>query len=196
MKSPIIKALPMLRSLFGVVFIVCAVSISGFVFAGPPREGNSGNEGWEATVTTDAGSYLSVYCFLPDGVLVEVQKYPGRDGTTSFAFYEQKNGKLVIKWNRLRNGSLVEVAIETGELVKVADGKLSYTIIDHTDAAQKGSKLEFKRIAFKDQEYGVMLELARGLNQLKLKELNEQRLIDLYKNQIKQYEEGIQRLLK
>jgi len=183
-----------LRSLFGLAF--CAISFASCVLAGPPREGNSGNEGWEATITTDDGSYLSVYCFLPDGVLVEVQKYPGRDGTIAFAFYEQKDGMIVIKWNRLRNNSLVHVATETGKLVKVADGKLSYTIIDHTDAAQKGSTLEFKRIAFNDQEYGGMLELAKVLNQLKIKELNEQRLIDVYKNQIKQYEEGIQRLLK
>lgn len=137
-----------LRSLFGLAF--CAIPFASCVLAGPPREGNSGKGGWEATITTDDGSYLSVYCFLPDGVLVEVQKYPGRDGTIAFAFYEQ------------------------------ADGKLSYTIIDHTDAAQKGSTLEFKRIAFNDKEYGGMLELAKVLNQLKIKELNEQRLIDVY----------------
>ena len=95
------------------------------VVAGPPREGSSGNEGWEATVTTGSEQYLSVYCFLPDGVLVETQKHPGRNGTISFAFYEQKDGELVIKWNRLRNASLVHVATETGKLNKVADAALS-----------------------------------------------------------------------
>ncbi len=176
--------------------LICISSITTCVLAGPPREGSSGNEGWEATVTNGNDQYLSVYCFLPDGVLVETQKYPGKNGTISFGFYEQKDGELVIKWNRLRNASLVHVATEMGKLNKVSDGSLSYTITGHTEPAQVGQQLEFKRIAFNDQEYEMMLDLARGLHQLKLKELNEQRLVDVYKNQIKQYEEDIQRLLK
>ena len=56
--------------------------------------------------------------------------------------------------------------------------------------------MEFKRIAFDNQEYEMMLELAKSLHHLKLKELNEQRLVDVYKSQIRQYEEDIQRLLK
>ena len=176
--------------------ILCIFSLTSGVSAGPPREGNSDNEGWEATVTNGNEQYLSVYSFLPEGVLVEIQKYPGKDGTISFGFYEQKDGELVIKWNRLRNASLVHVATERGKLNKVADGKLSYTITGHTESAQVGQQLEFKRIAFNDQEYDMMLQLARSLHQLKLKELNEQRLLEVYKKQIKQYEEDIQRLLK
>lgn len=176
--------------------LIYVFSITTFLQAGPPREGSSGNEGWEATVTNGNDKYLSVYCFLPDGVLVETQKYPGKNGTISFGFYEQKDGELVIKWSRLKNASLVHAATEIGKLNKVADGRLSYTISGHTESAQVGQQMDFRRIAFNDQEYEMMLDLARVLHQLKLKELNEQRLIDMYKNQIKQYEQGIQRLLK